>query len=261
MADPIYPESSYPDHWQELMAGYVLGNLTPEEAEELQQLLAAHPELGEEMHSLQEVLAAMPYALPAVQPAPAVRSRILTAAQNQTAQHQAAQNQTVPIRRRDRRQSMMLWGGSVAAILALAIGLDNLNLRQQLATTQAKIASQKDLIAMLQAPQTKLVTLKGMDQMSKAAGNVVITPGEAGAIVVLQDLPTLPAGQTYNLWAVANGQKVSAGNFTANPQGRVFVKVPLTSATSDRVTNLVVTIEASPTPVSPQGPMVMTSSL
>ncbi len=251
MAEPIYPESSYSEHSHELMAGYVLGNLTSEEAEELQQLLAAHPELGEEMHSLQDVLAAMPYALPEVQPAAAVRSRILT----------AAQNQAVPIRRRDRRQSMILWGGSIAAVLALAMGLDNLNLRQQLATTQAKISSQKDLIAMLQAPQTKLVNLKGMDQLAKATGNVVITPGEAGAIVVLQDLPTLPPGQTYNLWAVANGQKVSAGNFTANPQGRVFVKVPLTSATSDRVTNLVVTIEASPTPVSPQGPMVMTSSL
>ena len=260
MAEPTYPESSYPDHWQELMAGYVLGNLTPEEAEELQLLLAAHPELGEEMHSLQDVLAAMPYALPEVQPAAAVRSRILADAQNQTAQHQA-QHQPVPIRQRDRRQSMILWSGSVAAVLAVAMGLDNLNLRQQLSTTQAKISSQKDLIVMLQAPQTKLVTLKGMDQLSKAAGNVVITPGEAGAIVVLQDLPSLPAGQTYNLWAVANGQKVSAGNFIANPQGRVFVKVPLTSATSDRVTNLVVTIEASPTPLSPQGPMVMTSSL
>ena len=260
MAEPTYPESSYPDHWQELMAGYVLGNLTPEEAEELQQLLAAHPELGEEMHSLQDVLAAMPYALPEVQPAAAVRSRILADAQNQTAQHQA-QNQPVPIRQRDRHQSMILWGGSVAAVLAVAMGLDNLNLRQQLSTTQAKISSQKDLIVMLQAPQTKLVTLKGMDQLSKAAGNVVITPGEAGAIVVLQDLPSLPAGQTYNLWAVANGQKVSAGNFIANPQGRVFVKVPLTSATSDRVTNLVVTIEASPAPLSPQGPMVITSSL
>ena len=260
MAEPTYPESSYPDHWQELMAGYVLGNLTPEEAEELQQLLAAHPELGEEMHSLQDVLAAMPYALPEVQPAAAVRSRILADAQNQTAQHQA-QNQPVPIRQRDRRQSMILWGGNVAAILAVAIGLDNLTLRQQLATTQAKIASQKDLIAMLQAPQTKLVTLKGMDQLSKAAGNVVITPGEAGAIVVLQDLPILPQGQTYNLWAVASGKKIAAGNFTANPQGRVFVKVPLTSATSDRVTNLIVTIEASPTPLAPQGPMVMTSNL
>jgi hypothetical protein len=154
----------------------------------------------------------------------------------------------------------LLFGGSIAAVLALALGLENINLRQQLATTQAKVSSQKDLIAMLQAPQTKLVTLKGMDPLSKAAGNVVITPGEAGAIVVLQDLPTLPAGQTYNLWAVANGEKIAAGNFTANPQGRVFVKVPLTSATSDRVTNLVVTIEASPTAV-PQGPMVMTSSL
>ena len=190
-----------------------------------------------------------------MEPAASVRSRILTAAQHQP-------DQIVPIRRRDRHRSLaLLWGGSIAAILALAIGFDNLNLRQQLATTQAKIASQKDLIAMLQAPQTKLVTLKGMDQLSKAAGNVVITPREAGAIVVLQDLLILPAGQTYNLWAVANGQKVSAGIFIANPQGRVFVKVPLTSATSDRVTNLVVTIEASPTPLSPQGPMVMTSNL
>jgi anti-sigma-K factor RskA len=247
---------NYPEHWQDLIAGYVLGNLTSEEAAELQQLLAEHPELANEMHQLQEVLAAMPYALPEVNPPEQVRSRILNAAQLQ----EVSQPQVTSIRRDRPRLMALLFGGSIAAVLALALGLENINLRQQLATTQAKVSSQKDLIAMLQAPQTKLVTLKGMDPLSKAAGNVVITPGEAGAIVVLQDLPTLPAGQTYNLWAVANGEKIAAGNFTANPQGRVFVKVPLTSATSDRVTNLVVTIEASPTAV-PQGPMVMTSSL
>jgi len=48
-----------PERLEELIAGYVLGNLSPEEAEELRRLVAEHPA---EVHRLQEVLELMPYA-------------------------------------------------------------------------------------------------------------------------------------------------------------------------------------------------------
>lgn len=51
---------------EELMAGYVLGNLTPEEAEKLRQLITEHPQLDTEVNRLQELLELMPHALPEV---------------------------------------------------------------------------------------------------------------------------------------------------------------------------------------------------
>ena len=73
-------ESLLPERLEELIAGYVLGNLSSEEAEELRQLLTEHPKLSAEIHRLQEVLELMPYALPEVNPPQHLRSAILEAA-------------------------------------------------------------------------------------------------------------------------------------------------------------------------------------
>ncbi len=244
MVEPIRPE-----HWQELIAGYVLGDLNPAEAEVVQQLLAAHPDLVGEVHQLQEVLAAMPYSLPEV-PLPAhLRSAVVGT---------PAQATTISVRPQRRRRLLQVVG-SIAAIVLVAIAIDNVRLRQQLASTQAQAAQQKDLIAMLQESKTQVVSLKGMDQMSDASGNVVITPGHPQGIVILQNLPALPPGKIYQLWSVVDGKKVASGQFAGNPRGNVFVKVPL--SVSAGITGLVVTVEASPTPDRPTGPMVMTSSL
>ena len=48
-------ESTPSEHIQELLAGYVLGDLSPEEAEELKQLLDRDPTIADEVNQLQEV--------------------------------------------------------------------------------------------------------------------------------------------------------------------------------------------------------------
>ena len=245
MTRPLLPE-----RLEELMAGYVLGNLSPEEAEELRQVLTQQPELGTEVAHLQEVLELMPYALPELAPPQHLREAILEAAD-------------VSIKREPTPKEFRLpWSkiaGSVAALLVLALGLDNYLTRQQLSTVQAQVARQKDVIAMLENPNTHLVSLKGMEQASAASGSIVMTPGESKVVLILQNLPVLPKGQYYQLWAVVNGEKMPCGEFNASSQGTVFAK--LSNPPSSEVTALVVTVELSPTPISPAGPMVMTSTL
>lgn len=115
--------------------------------------------------------------------------------------------------------------GSIAALLVLALGLDNYHIRQELSTMQAQVAQQKDVIAMLQNPNTHLVSLKGMDMASAASGSIVMTPGEPKGVLILQNLPVLPQGKFYQLWAVVNGEKIASGQFNASSQGTVFVKL------------------------------------
>lgn len=257
MVDPVSP-----NHIQELLAGYALGDLSPEEAEQLRQLLAHHPEIEAEMQQLQEVLAAMPYALPPTEPPAALKTSLL----------QAATQAAIPVRR---QWPLRAIGSSIAALLILALSVDNLRLRQDVHQMdgdvtalqahvdrqQAQLVAQKDALDMLREPKTQLVSLRGMDPMSDACGNLVITPGQGEAVVMLQKMPVLPEGQSYYLWAEIEGQNVALRGFNADDQGKVFFKVPLAKLSGEGKTGLAVTIEVSPDPARPQGPMVMTSTL
>ena len=240
------PEQS--EQLDELLAGYVLGDLSPEEAETLRQRLEANPNLATEVQHLQQVLAAIPYALPEAPPPDRLRDKLLNSI--------AAPVAIAPTRRR--RQIPIFWGiaAGVAALVVGAIGLDNFRLRQQVSGLQAQVGKQQDVIAMLQQPKTRLVSLKGMDRAADASGSIVVTPGEPQAVLVLQNLPALPQGQYYQLWAVVAGQKIPWERFSANDRGNVFTKLLLPA---NQITTLVVTVEAAPAPKNPSDQMVMTS--
>ena len=225
----------------ELLAGHVLGDLSPDEAETLRQQLAADPSLAAQMQQLQQTLEALPYALPAIEPPDRLRHRLLRSA-----------DPAFP------RRQLIQWGAAVGivALMVGAIGVDDFRLRQQIEGLQAQLGKQQDVIAMLQQPKTRLVSLKGMEWAAEASGSIVVTPGEPKAVLVLQNLPTLAPGQYYQLWAIVDGQKLAWERFSANDQGGVFTKLSLPG---NQITTLVVTVEAVPEPKTPTGPMVMIS--
>ena len=131
-------EFSQPERIRELIAGYVLGNLSPEEATEFQQLLAENSELATECDRLRSVLELIPYALPQVEPPPQLRSAILEAATRDA-------NQIVP-RLKLLRLRWSFAVGTVAALLAIALGLDNYRLRQNLSALQAQLSQQQSTL-------------------------------------------------------------------------------------------------------------------
>ncbi|MEB3294853.1 MAG: anti-sigma factor [Synechococcales bacterium] len=255
------------DELQELLAGYVIGNLDSEEAQDLHQLLKQHPELRQDVRVLQEVLSTMPYALPKIYPTQGVRDRVL----------QNSFTSPLPGTPKPRLGSGSAGGigtwmvGIAVGSILFALGLHNYYLWQTLqlarvelhqhqtqsAAAQTQLAHQQALMTMLQNPQTHLVSLRGQALWATASGNVMMTHASEQAIVVLQNLQPLPQGQVYVLWAVAAGQKQACGAFNADEHGTVVVKLPVQVA--DRNVVLAVTIEQNPYPQQPTGPMVLTN--
>ncbi len=241
--------------WEELVAGYVLEDLSLEEKQAFDQLLQERPEqVAGEIRRLKETLALTPYALPETLPSPKLRDQLLVAAQQQTAQVIDLSNVA------SRRSSWVSWAGSAAAVVALVLGWDSYCVRQELQTTQEQLAQQKSIVSMIQQANTRLVTFKASAPKSQASGNLVVTSSDKEAVLVLKNLAPVPKDQVYRLWAVIDGKKSPCGQFTPDPQGTVFLKLPMEEALVKAP--LMVTLEPSLSPpTSAEGPMVMTTDI
>ncbi|WP_218082827.1 anti-sigma factor [Anthocerotibacter panamensis] len=251
-------DARLPESWEELLAGHTLGDLAPEEQRVFNQLLQQHPELAQEVDQLRETLALLPYALTASSaPPPLLRNRILEAAR--TLPHNPIDPQpiTVPVPQRPR---LLRWSpalGSIAALLALMLGLDSYRLRQELSTTKYELAKEQSVVDMLHQRGTRLVSFRPTGKVSGASGSLMITPQDKAAVLTLKDVTPLPEGQVYRLWAVVNGKKLVCGEFTPNATGTVFVHLLWDPQLGQAP--LVVTLEPAEKTAEPTGPMVLSS--
>lgn len=239
--------SPSPEHLEELIAGYVLGNLCSEEAEEFKQLLAEQPELFQQVNQLQEVLGLLPYALPEITPPQHLRSAIVEAVHNPV-------NTKVA-----RKQFSLPWNkiiASVAAMLTLALGIDSYRLRQEL-------SSAKEVLTVLQGRDPHLYFVKGKDKTSTASGTVLIDFHADEAAIVLNNISSPPTGQSYWLWAIVNDQTIRCGQFKVSTNGFALDKIAVPDDAykdGDEISKLLVTLESSQTPSYPSRQVVMVSA-
>ncbi|HEY9807189.1 MAG TPA: anti-sigma factor [Candidatus Obscuribacterales bacterium] len=241
-----------PERLDELLAGYALGDLSPEEIEVVERLLVERPQLKIEAARLQKVMALLPYALPEVQPPSQLRDRLLAAA-------------TQPASRRERSPRFSAWSwspmiASVAAIATVAVGLDNYRLRQELGQVQAQMNQQAEIVATLQQPASRFVSLQG-PQVSAASGSVVLDAQNQKLVIAAQQLPPLPDNQIYRLWAVVDDQKIACGDFNTSSEGTVSKILPISvDVCNSQRAKLVVTQEPFPAPSQPVGNAVLISA-
>ncbi|MDX1976329.1 MAG: anti-sigma factor [Pseudanabaenaceae cyanobacterium bins.68] len=222
---------------QELYAGHALDQLNEAETAALLAALAQQPELEQELIAYEQTWAAIALTSP-TPPPPYLKQRILSQATKPARQLRAV--------------------SFVGVITAAILGIYSLSLRQELQLRQAQIAEQKSMIAMLEQPKLNLVALKGMDKAPQATANLVSTPGEPKALLFVQNLPPLPPGQAYVVWAESQGKKIGCGSFRPNADGRGIVVIAVPNSQTDA---LIITQEASEQTTQPQGPMVMSSSI
>ncbi|AHJ28709.1 anti-sigma factor [Nodularia spumigena CS-584] len=244
------------DELQELLAGYVLGDLTPEEVAKVNQLLETRPELKVEVNRLQNSLALLPWALPETSPPKSLGSKILQAAAASPA------NSVVSTSNRIWRKPKIWFGvlGSVAASVVISLSLYSYRLQQEVTIAQAELSRYKETIALLRQPNNRLLTLTGTNVTPVASGSLVIAPKSDVALLSLQNLDPLPKGQIYRLWAIVDNEKVYCGEFNSDSQGTVLMQLPLDEFMTDS-SEAVITIEPIEKIPQPTGETVMKGSI
>jgi anti-sigma-K factor RskA len=241
------------DQLELLIAGYVLGDLSPEEAAEFEQLLAENSAIAAEVAQMQASLE-LAYPPPEVAPPAHLRSAILDQV-HLTEPQLDRPTPNSPIARTDRladRQRRFPWRRMLdvaAAALILTLGIQNYRLRQTLQTVQPTPQQYAILTYSLQPIQAG----------SEASVRVEVDPNTLKATLIAENLPPLPPNQVYAVWTVVepdapfttdDKNAILTEVFRVDEQGNFSqtVVVPEAYRFSDVVTNVAVSIEDASAP-------------
>jgi Anti-sigma-K factor rskA len=224
---------SPPEQWSELLAGYVLGDLTPTETSLVEQYLAANPAQQSEVATLRLSLDLLPLALPADLPPAPLRQQIIQMAEGETVVT------TAPI---DRQTKHQLWRSILAGLgllVCTGLGWNNYRLSQELATVQQELQatriaqnSQKyqtyqSVVSLLQQPNNRFLALKNKEGKSMGTGSLVMAPQKSSAVLTLQQIAPLPQGQVYRMWAIMGEEEMACADFLPDAEGNVLMQIPL----------------------------------
>lgn len=279
--EPLEPS----EQLESLLAGYVLGDLPPEEVARVKQLLESNPAVATEVDRLQSTLALLPLSLPSeASPPKRLHANILQAARSHaTTQVNAANSYPTGQSIRQRRWAVVL--GSIAATTIVALGIQTYHLQQKLLIAQSQnrqlqqnlkiaqanlaqvrqhdtansqeLSRYQQAVDLLRQPNSRFLNLRGTNSQP-AAGSLLIAPKTDKALLALQDVAPLPQGKIYRMWAIVNGKKVSCTDFKPNEKGEVFLEIPLDQWGA--ATEVVVTVEPDRYEPQPVGEMVITGS-
>ncbi|MDE3130278.1 MAG: anti-sigma factor [Acidobacteriota bacterium] len=167
----------------ELVAGYALDALEPEQEQAFEVHLARCPECREQLALFTATAGALAHAAPAASPPPALRARILESARAERAN-------VVPLRPRWAHPAAAL--AAVASCAAIALGL---------------------WIGLGSSAPAQLTALA----LHGASGSVV-RASNGKATLVLSGLQPAPNGKTYEAWVMLPGRVLPAGLFDARGQ-------------------------------------------
>ena len=238
-------------NFQELLAGYVLGDLDENELAWLNQQLVANPQLEEEIKQIQETLALMPYGLSSEKPSNDLRNNILASVSQKYKKYKKS---TISPFQRNKLSWLIV---AITTLTTILFGFNNYQLRQQLSLKETELLQQQELTALLRQPNNRLMALKGVET-STTSGSLFIIPEEKKAILVLQNLASLPEDKVYRLWAVSQGKKTGCIHFKPDEKGGVAVELSPQELTDAQ--SVLITVESQPDSFQPTSKPVITSS-
>ncbi|MGB1022367.1 MAG: anti-sigma factor domain-containing protein [Synechococcus sp.] len=194
--DPCNPRA-------ELLAGHILGNLSTDEV----QLLNEHPPSSAEEQALINELKIVHQSMAMQSPPPlsaAVKQRLLSATSK---------------RRHSTPQNWLIAG----LLLALTFTTGELYRSKLQIAKQTNSTVPADL-----HPGDYTIALQGNPSgtTGKARGEVTIRPGQQNNRLVLHHLPQAPAGMVYRLWAITPSGLQGCVHFLPDPSGTVVMTIP-----------------------------------
>jgi anti-sigma-K factor RskA len=205
------------ERFEDLKDAYVLDALAEEEKRRFEEFLAAHPERQAEIDELGAVAGLLAFSPEVQEPPPDLRNRIMNVVAAEAAP------------RRERQGSVLggLWGYlgarglalGAAALLLIGLLSWNLLLQDQVDDLQGQVQSSQgqveDLQAQVreaQAQQTQTVQLSGTWTTQGADAEVASISGDR-IVLVADDLPAIPEGQTCQIWVIKGDVPEPSGLF------------------------------------------------
>lgn len=250
--------SDLPDDWQDLVAGYALGIIDPDEAKVVEQWLVDYPSVATELQALTSALGSLPYALPLQELPSDLKQRVMEAAI-------PAVSPPVPLASSEPMPPQVIgrpiwrWviggmglGWAVTALAAAALFSENYRLRQAQRQNEALVAS-------FVRPSSRVYTLVGTPDHPEARARLVIDATQGSVVIATENLPSLPPEQAYRLWAVATETPLYCGQF--NPSAGVATvdwQIP-DPACNSAIAHMLITTESATDPPVPRGPLVLKS--
>ncbi|HEX5849290.1 MAG TPA: anti-sigma factor [Rubrobacter sp.] len=214
---------------KDLFPDYHLGQLQPEEAEEVRRHLAEHASCREALEEVAEVLDLMPFAVPASAPPPSLKARVLArASEPETTESEApepedpkpdnAPQPVVPARTGGGRWRIFLPAAAGAILVFLTVfawaaylGSERENVRLQAENQRLERQSGSGLV---------VVGVEGTGRAPEARGTAVLDPADGTVALDVYNLPATPEGHSYRSWLVApGGEAYSLGTMKTDDRG------------------------------------------
>ncbi len=201
--------------YQENLVPYSLGALDVDEINALESHLETCRDCQAELADYQKIADGLLHALPARTPSASVRRRLM-------AQLPSAQYRTPGLVARFFGQ-LSFGQFATLAVMTVLIVL-NLNSNQQLHDLQQlqtalleRLSTERTVVAMLAYPGTQ--ALEVSSDIQNLTGSILVDKNKNTAVLIVQNLPALEAGQTYQVWLIdANGDRTSGGLFVPTEQ-------------------------------------------
>lgn len=200
----------------DLLAGYALGILTPEERATVEAQLAANPELRRELALLALAVDALPLGLEPSEPSPALRGRLEAAVLADVAaapgpewapRHPAATPALAPPTRPMAPPTPISTARRPFSINAWAIAAAVL-----LVVSAAAVAW--GIVQTRQGEPTRVIAFEMTDAAGGAEGELAYIEQSDVMLLSVDDLPPLPPDQVYEFWLVTlDGTITPAGVF------------------------------------------------
>jgi hypothetical protein len=239
-----------PGHVDELVAAYVLGALEEDELERVERHLERCARCQQAVVEARAAIDLLAY-LPEPHPVPLrARQRLLARLR---AEVEAMVGASPPAWRR-----RLGWAAAaVAAVVALVFAWQSLQSQAAVQEREARVRELEQrgqVLAQFVAnrPQGFVVPIESTAGAPGARGGIILDPTSNAALVLVDGLPRLPAGQSYVVWLVAGERYINAGILPVDDQGRGELYLTPPEALST-FTGIAVTVETGVLVSTPNG--------
>ncbi len=221
---------------------YVLGELPASEATEVETLAERYPEVREEIQRIEQTYSSLA-AQTAVAPRPTLRDEILNKLAPENSPSSSEADRSVEMPEKSGSEPRRIWplqfGIAASLLFAILSAVAALYFRgqwreaeqqlDQVLTQNQEIASQYETatqradqlsenLSVVTSPNFQTIRLAGTENFPNNSAQVYWNPTESRVYLNPGNLSVPPSDKQYQLWAIVDGQPVSAGLLTLSEE-------------------------------------------